>query len=419
MINERLVIENFLAVKKASIDVKKINVIIGPQANGKSLIAKLLHFHRILNSIFLSSIKNDWTKRETDRHIIKEFESRFPRYAWDGSSFFVGYSIGDIFFEIDGKKTGNSKTVVSVNYSPELVKAVNYRKKVYKKAREELSAETSDAGRDRKEINLYYEVVVSPLYLGDYSYFFTRALFIPASRSFFANLQKNIFTFLASNLDIDPYLKEFGSHYENSKRWYKDDYLRRKDPEFVQNLYDAVESIVSGEYEHADQQDWIVKNSRRINLANASSGQQEALPMLLALCYWPLRGSDSSMCFIEEPEAHLFPTSQANIISLLSNICIKQGTGFFITTHSPYIVTALNNLIVAHDKIRDGLLTSAELVDINGPSSAVAYEDVAAYSMCDGVATSIGDDEYRIIGADMLDSISDHFDAVSNFILEK
>ena len=40
--SEYLKIRNFLVVKDAEVELKKINVIIGPQANGKSLIAKLI-----------------------------------------------------------------------------------------------------------------------------------------------------------------------------------------------------------------------------------------------------------------------------------------------------------------------------------------------------------------------------------------
>jgi len=39
---ESLIIENFLIIKYAEIEIKKINVIIGEQSTGKSIIAKLV-----------------------------------------------------------------------------------------------------------------------------------------------------------------------------------------------------------------------------------------------------------------------------------------------------------------------------------------------------------------------------------------
>ncbi len=129
-----------------------------------------------------------------------------------------------------------------------------------------------------------------------YPCFFSDSFFIPASRSFFANLQKNIFTFLARNVGIDPYLKEFGQIYENSKFWYNDEGFVRHHKPLLNDLYKLIESIVQGEYEYHDEQDWLISKGRKINLATASSGQQESLPMLLVLAAWPIisaiKGSD-------------------------------------------------------------------------------------------------------------------------------
>ncbi|PSD34013.1 hypothetical protein, partial [Acinetobacter radioresistens] len=44
-----------------------------------------------------------------------------------------------------------------------------------------------------------------------------RSVYVPAGRSFFANLQKSIFNFLTNNLPIDFFLKEFGARYERMK----------------------------------------------------------------------------------------------------------------------------------------------------------------------------------------------------------
>lgn len=223
-------------------------------------------------------------------------------------------------------------------------------------------------------------------------------------------------------MDIDPYLKEFGSLYESSKRWYKDSYLldRKINRELLDETYKAVEAIIAGDYELHDEQDWIVNKSRRINLANASSGQQEALPMLLALSVWPIfrLGEDGGTCFIEEPEAHLFPTSQGHVVSILSNFYAKLGAGFFITTHSPYIISALNNFILAGDKVSSGAMTEGEFVEINGGGRPIQFDDVSAYTMNNGEARSIKDKEYRLIGAEMLDSISEHFESVMNKMIE-
>jgi predicted ATPase len=41
---EKLIVKNFLTVQDIELDIKKINVIIGRQAEGKSILAKLVYF---------------------------------------------------------------------------------------------------------------------------------------------------------------------------------------------------------------------------------------------------------------------------------------------------------------------------------------------------------------------------------------
>ena len=46
---QKIIINNFGAVKNAEIDIKKVLILIGEQASGKSTIAKLIYFrnHRL------------------------------------------------------------------------------------------------------------------------------------------------------------------------------------------------------------------------------------------------------------------------------------------------------------------------------------------------------------------------------------
>jgi len=61
---QRIVIKNFGAVKEADIELKKITVLIGEQASGKSTIAKLVYFFKTLNNEFLKEFHNRIVKKE-------------------------------------------------------------------------------------------------------------------------------------------------------------------------------------------------------------------------------------------------------------------------------------------------------------------------------------------------------------------
>ncbi|WP_277811912.1 AAA family ATPase [Chromohalobacter canadensis] len=417
---EELTIENFLVIKKGFFEVKSLNVVIGQQAQGQSVIAKLLYFFNSISDNFIDGIRKNTGKRELDKELVDKFETYFPRYTWDGSGFEITYRYGDLEFCLSGRRNAKRKTNIKLTYSRSLSSLYNSKKKIYQKRLEENSAGVDDEyDSSIPESMLFRQAVVEPLREGEHGKFFGSTIFIPASRSFFANLQRNIFTFLSSNIDIDPFLKEFGSLYEFSKKVYGLRFNRGNFRGTREKIDGAIQAIVGGSYEYSEEQDWIVTKGNKINLANASSGQQEALPMLLTLNVLPARsiqGKTTSL-FIEEPEAHLFPTSQGYIVSVLSMLREEVGLNIFLTTHSPYILSALNNLIMAHDVVSSGSMGEDEFKKINSGGSPVDYESVSAFTIDEGVIKSIKDDEYRMLGGDILDEVSEHFNEVSNKLL--
>ncbi|MEP0760932.1 AAA family ATPase [Coleofasciculus sp. FACHB-T130] len=63
---EKLIIRNFAGIKELEIEVKRINILIGPQASGKSVCAKLLFYFKNFVWEILSSVENEQTKRNLD-----------------------------------------------------------------------------------------------------------------------------------------------------------------------------------------------------------------------------------------------------------------------------------------------------------------------------------------------------------------
>ncbi|MGV2389174.1 MAG UNVERIFIED_CONTAM: hypothetical protein LVR29_15750 [Microcystis novacekii LVE1205-3] len=58
--------------------------------------------------------------------------------------------------------------------------------------------------------------------------------------------------------------------------------------DFMNQIKLITEKILSGSYGREKDQDWLYHaDGRKINLIDASSGQQEALPMLLILLVFP------------------------------------------------------------------------------------------------------------------------------------
>ena len=331
---ESIEINGFLTIDHANFEIKKINILIGAQAQGKSVIAKLAYFFKnFFPDIFIPSIQKFETKRDIDKKCLAKFEQIFPRYTWSNQEFSIVYKNGDYELSIIRTKAGN-KTTLKFTYDKELADFHKELKSNYKLALEEFDARVEHGNGKKKQQgeNIFYETISEKIKNSSFNNVYKRPIFIPASRSFFAALQKNIFSFLANDIDIDPFVKEFGFNYENSKRLHQDGFFRIDDiSEATRKKVDKLASdIIVGEYVYADEQDWILNKGKRTNLANASSGQQESLPMLLILQIWPFSYPKENLqnFIIEEPEAHLFPTSQKQIISLIATIYNACGHPF-------------------------------------------------------------------------------------------
>ncbi|SEH04565.1 AAA family ATPase [Candidatus Venteria ishoeyi] len=413
---EKLQVNNFLVIKSANFEVGRINLIIGSQANGKSVLAKLLYFFReFLSSTYLESIKNFELKKDLEKEALFDFEKYFPKYTWANKIFSIEYSINDFSIEISRKKNKSGGVSVKFDYSKNLIFLHKKLKNSYKKW------QTHIEQNNISEISIkdiYSKTIDECVFDKEIGVNFNHSIFIPASRSFFANLQRNVFSFLSSNIDIDPFISSFGAQYESVKRYYGTLFYNEKvDKSKFAKINKVVESILVGKYKYEDDKDWIEYKGQIINLSNASSGQQEALPMLLVMSLVSLSLSEKQnlKLFIEEPEAHLFPISQKHIVSLIGLIYNSAKHDFVITTHSPYILTAINNMILARDVANEQ--GADKLNNIIDPDFTIAYEDVKAYTIKDGVLISILDDDSRLIGENIIDSVSDEFSAVFDDLL--
>jgi len=423
---ELLDIENFIVIKKAHIKLKNFNVFIGPQANGKSIILKLFYFFKnFLLKIFITSIKLQKNKRELEKEALLYFELIFTKYVWKNQSFRIQYRIGLHEITISNKK---EKRYIKFDYSESLIKLHRELKNIYKK--QTLKNDTLEKSLnlflpDKKKTD-FYSMLTQKLFLTKTADAFESPIFMPAGRSFFANIQKNIFTFLSDNIDIEPLLKEFGLYYETAKHIHElpnSILMDDKKKIFMCNEIDKrIKAIIMGEYKYEDDQDWIISGKRKINLSNSSSGQQESLPMLLILRNYTLNSINRNRSvYIEELETHLFPDSQKKVVNLLSFIhnSTQEKINFFLTTHSPYVLTAINNLIMADNVYNDSDSGhKKKVLKIIDENLMINFESVSAYAVQNGTADTMLDEDNKLIDENIIDSVSDEFSNQFDALLE-
>jgi hypothetical protein len=231
-------------------------------------------------------------------------------------------------------------------------------------------------------------------------------LYIPAGRAFFTNYSKAITAFESGSLDVVT--SRFGRLIE---RIFNDNYyIASRNEKHLAAFDEMRKKILKGTIVNKKGVlSFVTENELTLSLGHLSSGTQEALPLLAAL-RWALSTGRSRPVFAEEPEVHLFPSAQMDLVrvfSWLSNI----GPGnscWVITTHSPYILTSFNDLIKA-GQVAEGSPTRASDVDKIVPRQFwVKPKSFAAYAFDgkDGILRPIMDEETGLIDGDVLDSIS-------------
>jgi len=85
-------------------------------------------------------------------------------------------------------------------------------------------------------------------------------------------------------------------------------------------------------------------SNKMMPIAMAPSGVREATTVALALLMVEPNGLGPVNVFIEEPEAHLHPRAQRSLAKIISR-AVNMGKNVIVTTHSDYLISALNNLI--------------------------------------------------------------------------
>ena len=94
--------------------------------------------------------------------------------------------------------------------------------------------------------------------------------------------------------------------------------------------------------------------------------------------------TDNSQFIIEEPEQNLFPETQRDLVYYLLQECLnKERNRLTLTTHSPYVLYALNNCMMAG--LVSDKMEANELNELKCDQSKINPIDVSIYEIRNGV----------------------------------
>lgn len=216
-------------------------------------------------------------------------------------------------------------------------------------------------------------------------------IYIPAERLFFSTLSQSIFTLINYAISLPKWLIDFGAKFEQARN----------------TMQKVPLNFLNAEYSFEDNTDYIrLQNEIKIKLSQASSGLQSVIPLLLVILYnTEKQGED--IFVIEEPELNLYPSSQKDLIELIiARINQSPNDKLIITTHSPYLLTTIDNLIQAQ-KVSDLIPERKnEVEEIVNKDAWINFERVSCYYFDQGTCKSTLDKENQSIGPSNIDDVS-------------
>lgn len=354
----KLTIKNFGPIKTALVELKKFNVIIGPQSSGKSCILKLASFCKWLEKrIVLSQEVEEFLN--ADR--IEEELFKFHKLS--------GFAKKDTVIDYDS------------NYMQFTI--------AYKDGQPNFTHKWKSKRR--------------------WKYKCPAIAYIPAERNIVAVIS-NWFDVKFERNNILSYMADW----EEARKMFP-----------IGNNLPILDLGTTYYYNQNNKSDSIVvdEKGQTIEFTNASSGLQSVVPICVLISYLANKKAykagvmsisntrereelkmkiEQSVEFkpnlnvydivnnlsipqhvdlcLEEPEENIFPSTQYQLVKWIAQqINASPESSISITTHSPYILSSINNLLQASD-----VANTAKTDKILGAGVAIDYDSVSVYAIENG-----------------------------------
>jgi predicted ATPase len=354
---ENLTIKNFGIIRDLTIDLKDLVIFIGETGTGKSTLAKLI-------SIFRN--KEFWVEG-----IFLEYLSYYQIRNFLQSSTFIEYQseIGVFVY-----KEGKSERKFSENLLKKLFKYENNKE------------------LETKATRILEELI---------EYYCSEVIYIPAERSMVSFLAEKYAAIDRKELIglFPPALLDFIGHFNKISS------IIRRLPIDLFNVT----------YQKENGKDYIILSpDQQFLLSESASGLQTIVPAILI--FEPSAQDEQKKSYtFEEPELNLFPTAQRILVELLAEKVLNQGHQVVITTHSPYILTALNNLLYAH---QIGQKEPSKVEELIKRKLWLDPQNMVSYFVEEGTTRSIVDEELQQTKAEDIDEVSNLINSLYDKLLE-
>ncbi|MEY3219954.1 MAG: hypothetical protein RIT27_1311 [Pseudomonadota bacterium] len=393
-LSERLIVKNFGPLKDVDIELKDIMVFIGPQASGKSTLAKILYLINDHLKLSLGMVLDDIDIDDIDiQENLKRFNINFSSEKTE-----IYYKIKDfVSCSIKNTKLTFDLSLKTINIFKQIREAIekleNPSPQIFNNVKK-FSFVPHSSNIKKSNINKTSQPV-SPIDRFNMQeeaileHFAEESTYIPAERNTISSLSDSLMGVLAAGVSIPKFILDFGSKFEIARK----------------NLITVYIDFLNITYEHSFGigNRVFISPEQSISLSEAASGLQSVIPLYLVTKHF----AESNLLVIEEPELNLFPETQKKLVEFIIETCRDKTKRLIITTHSPYILTTLNGLIQAHNTARTKPELKDKVAEIVPENRWIDFDKIGVYHVADGTVKRIMDDEYRLIDANPIDDVSD------------
>lgn len=392
---ERLVIKNFGPIESVDLELGKMTILIGEQATGKSTIAKVLavcrYFSYIVDFRTDKSISDNSFYRGLLYWNINEFLNVDTVIEYENSDYSV-----KITNQFEENSTFSIESEIFLNPKSDKFKKLLSDLALIKeepKVKDGYSFPNSWSPNENFFRLNVSKVLDNPLYIPT-----ERGLqsIFSLGKSSIQNISDSLFDQFAK---IDKFNGDFQSETE------------------IKPL-DLIYKSENGQ--------GFIKNKRQVEfskLKNGASGYQSTIPVVLAVKHYTEFERKSKTFIIEEPELNLFPKAQKKLMEFFVENINNNGHSFLLPTHSPYILSSIENLMYAYKlgNIENGI--HKDKINLIVPESYwINPEYVSVYFLNNGESKDVLDRKEALIEKDYIDSVSkilnDEFDQLLNIEVE-
>lgn len=392
----KLTVKNVGPIRDAELEVKKHTVFIGPQGTGKSTLAKLI-------AIGSDSKLNDEAGFDTNSLIIKynltafiepdntswKFYDDYYSLEYDKALTFTftskGEKLTDKYLAAFIKESAHAKQILPLGDFRSQIVRDEHGRPIYR-------------GNAQAQSQNFYKLILPNITKSN-------STLVPAERHLFPLLSSSIWSFVDADIDLPQLIRVFGREFERARNRHKS-----LDLPFLKIQY----SFESG-------RDLVYyADNKSVELAQSASGYQSTIPLALVVDYQ--RQQAQRRFIIEEPELNLYPTAQKDLIySLMGGLqpdVDYKDAEWVITTHSPYVLSSFNTLMLAYKVAQRSEELRSEVEKIIPARCWINPDEFAAYYVDNGTVRSIISEKTGLIADNELDDVSEDLAGEQDQLIE-